>query len=176
MSYGRVMATMTHRLAWLVTPAALALGCGGAGQPPAEGGSSPPVEASAAPAADSPAGKCLTIAEAAREPKADEPVTVSVKHILVKHGTTGEHQRSRGEACLRVLEARDKLGAGADFDELVAEYSDESGAASRGGSLGAIRRDDVHPGFADAAFRLDVDQVSHVVESKSGFHLIMRTE
>lgn len=103
-------------------------------------------------------------------------MTVTVKHILVKHGAEGAQSRSRGEACLRVLEARDKLGDGADFDELVAEYSDESGAASRGGTLGSIRRDQVHPAFADAAFRLDLDQVSHVVESKSGFHLIMRTE
>ncbi|MBW2452995.1 MAG: peptidyl-prolyl cis-trans isomerase [Deltaproteobacteria bacterium] len=170
------MANVTRTLSSLVILSWLAVACGGSTKPPTEGSGSAPDEGAPEPAADSPAGQCLAVATAAREPKPDEPMTVTVKHIVVKHGTEGAHQRSRGDACLRLLEARDKLGAGADFDELVADYSDESGAATRAGSLGAIRRDQVHPAFADAAFRLDVDQASHVVESKSGFHLIMRTE
>ncbi|EYF08615.1 Peptidyl-prolyl cis-trans isomerase PpiD [Chondromyces apiculatus DSM 436] len=136
-------------------------------------------DAPAAGAADSPAARCLAAAEAARPRRADEPAKISVKHILVRHAGADRADgatRTREEACLRALEARDKVRGGADFDALVSEYSDEAGAASRAGSLGAIERADVLPPFADAAFELDRNQLSDVVETKYGFHLILRTE
>ena len=42
--------------------------------------------------------------------------------------------------------------------------------------LGAVSRSEVAPPFADAAFELHVGDVSYVVESEFGFHVIMRTE
>ncbi len=77
---------------------------------------------------------------------------------------------------MRAEKARDQLATGASFDDVVSEYSDEPGAATRGGTLGAVKREELAPPFADAAFRLEVDQVSHVVETKFGFHVIMRTD
>jgi len=152
------------------------VGCGGASEP----GTTPAADATVAPAADSAAGKCLAVAGAERDRLGDEPIEISVKHILVKHNAAERPAegvtRGREAACLRALEARDKLAAGTSFDDVVAEYSDEAGAATRGGTLGAVRRDGLAPPFADAAFRLDVDQVSHVVETKFGFHVIMRTD
>ncbi|HZO15758.1 MAG TPA: peptidylprolyl isomerase [Polyangiaceae bacterium] len=130
--------------------------------------SAPPAAKSAPDAAE----RCLAEAAVTPERKADEPETVTVKHILVKHGDV----RARGEACLRAQEVLAELKKGADFDELVTKYSDEAGAATRAGLVGKIQRSEVEPAFADAAFGLDVSQVSNVVETKHGFHVILRTE
>jgi NIMA-interacting peptidyl-prolyl cis-trans isomerase 1 len=59
---------------------------------------------------------------------------------------------------------------------MVREYSEEPGAASREGSVGAVERGDLVPPFADAAFELDIQQLSDVVETEFGFHVILRTE
>ena len=133
-----------------------------------------------AAAADSPAAQCLATADAKREKRADEPEKVTVKHVLVKWSgakrAPASITRTREEACLRALEARTKLEKGASFGDVVKEYSDEEGAATREGMLGAIHRAEAAPPFADAAFELHVGDVSYVVETDFGFHVIMRTE
>jgi hypothetical protein len=123
---------------------------------------------------------CIDVANAAHERKPSEPDSITVSHVLVKH--TGSKNppegvtRSREDACLRAMEARDKLRGGADFEAVVKDYSDEPGAATRAGTLGAIKRSDVLPPFADAAFELDRAQLSDIVETEFGFHVILRTE
>lgn len=154
----------------LVLGAALAA-CGG---PQAAPGEAAPAEASAPSAA-----ACLAAANAKRQARADEPARIGVKHVLVRYAGADRAEgatRTREEACLRAMEARDKIRGGAELDEVVAEYSEEAGAASRGGSLGTVERADVLPPFADAAFDLDLHQLSDVVETRYGFHVIFRTE
>jgi NIMA-interacting peptidyl-prolyl cis-trans isomerase 1 len=151
-------------------------GCGG-GSAPATPTAAPK---SAAPADDTPAGRCLATAGAARPRKPDEPAKIGARHILVKYAgarkARPEITRSREEACLRAEEARSKLAAGVSFAEVVSLYSEEPGATTREGSLGTIERSHVVPSFADAAFELKPGEVSHVVETDFGFHVIMRTE
>lgn len=122
---------------------------------------------------------CLKQANASYEKKANEPGRIGVRHILVRHAESKNPSgatRTREQACERALEARKKLESGADWDDVVNEYSDEKGAGERHGSLGTVTRGDLDPVFADAAFTLGVDETSHVVESKAGFHVIQRTE
>lgn len=157
----------------LVVLAAAASACGGTR-------STLPEAKTAHPTFDSPADKCLAVADAKRERRPDEPAKVTVKHILVKYAGAKKADesitRTREDACLRAQEARSKLEQGASFTEIVNEYSEEPGAKSREGSVGPIQRSDVVPQFADAAFELKPGEVSHVVETNFGFHVIMRTE
>jgi hypothetical protein len=149
----------------------LAIACGGAG---AAGGARAPDGASAAGESS-----CLVQANASYERKPNEPGRIGVRHVLVRHAASknpGGATRTREQACERALEARKKLESGADWDDVVKEYSDEKGASERQGSLGSVARGDLDPTFAAAAFGLGVDETSHVVESKAGFHLIQRTE
>jgi NIMA-interacting peptidyl-prolyl cis-trans isomerase 1 len=171
----RILSAM-RKLGLLLFGAMLSAACTGAPPPKAEG----EVKAAVPDAPATPAEKCLALATVARERKPGEPEKIGVRHVLVKHkgskNAVDTIVRSREEACLRALEARDKVLGGADFDAIVSEYSDEKGAAERRGSLGTVERKDVVPPFADAAFELTVGQMSDVVETESGFHLILRSE
>ena len=59
---------------------------------------------------------------------------------------------------------------------MVKQYTDEPGGAERSGDLGTFERGTMVKPFADAAFGLKVGEVSEVVETKYGFHIIRRTE
>lgn len=95
-----------------------------------------------------------------------------VSHIMV----TFDGERSREEARARLEDVRDRLANGEDFAELAAEYSDDTTTASEGGDLGIISRGFFGEAFENAAFSLDEGQVSSIVETENGLHLIKVTE
>ena len=116
-------------------------------------------------------------AEAPREPKPDAPRSITVSQILVRHAGLKRPEgatRTAEEACLRALRALNALQSGASWDDVVREYSDAPGTGD--GSLGRIKTDDVEPAFANAAFALDVDELSYVVKTDRGFHIILRRD
>ena len=84
--------------------------------------------------------------------------------------------RTKAEARRRAQEALLKIRGGAPFEEVVKEYTDEPGGAERGGDLGVFDRGTMVKPFADAAFALKVGEVSEVIETKYGYHVIKRTE
>lgn len=110
----------------------------------------------------------------------DGPSQVGAKHLLVMHRESRSAPptllRTRAEARVRAEQALAKVKAGAVFEEVVAEYSDEPGAGERGGDLGKFSRRQMVKKFSEAAFLLQVGEVSNLVETEFGFHVIKRTE
>ena len=124
--------------------------------------------------------RCLAAADAKHPRKPQEPFRITAKHVLVAYSgakrAAESVTRTREQACLRAEEALARLKGGASFDDVVATNSEEPGAKDRKGSIGSIQHDDVAPNFGDAAFELQVGEVSEVVETPFGFHVILRTE
>jgi peptidyl-prolyl cis-trans isomerase D len=72
----------------------------------------------------------------------------------------------------RLLELKGQIDAGASFEDLAREHSEDPGSARQGGSLGAFGRGVMDPVFEEAAFGLAVGEVSDPVRSAFGVHLI----
>lgn len=67
---------------------------------------------------------------------------------------------------------RQRILEGASFSTLAIMYSEDAGSARRGGELGFYSRGDLHPEFEAVAFSLRPGEVSEIVETRSGFHII----
>ncbi len=100
---------------------------------------------------------------------------VRARHILLAFGEDREPARVDS---LRALaqELRDRARAGEDFAALAEEYSDDPGSAARGGDLSFFERGVMVPPFEEAAFELEPGEVSDVVETQFGFHVILVEE
>ena len=109
-----------------------------------------------------------------------QPAEISARHLLVsyKGGLRASPGigRSKAEALARAEEAQKRAVAGEDFVALVKQYSDEPGAGERGGDLGKFDRQSMVPAFANAAFALKVGEISAVIKTQFGYHVIKRTE
>ena len=70
----------------------------------------------------------------------------------------------------------DSIKAGKDFSELAKKYSDDPGSAAQGGDLGFVKKGVFYPEFEGAAFQLKVGELSGIVESPVGYHIIQMIE
>lgn len=95
-----------------------------------------------------------------------------ISHIMVTFGD----ERSRDEAEARIEAIKARLADGDAFDDLAAEFSDDTSTSDDGGDLGVITRGIFGEAFEEAAFALDEGQVSEAVETDNGLHLIKVTE
>jgi peptidyl-prolyl cis-trans isomerase SurA len=101
--------------------------------------------------------------EVARVPEAYE-----VAGILVTPKVSDEAKRSAIERMTRV---RERLSAGDSFEDLAREFSEDA-SAEAGGDLGTFGRGMMVPEFEDAAFALEPGEVSGIVPTRFGFHII----
>lgn len=101
----------------------------------------------------------------------DPAYELVVRHLVVL-SERWRPEPHRDSARALAEEALGRARAGDDFVALAAEYSDEPGAAERGGLLQPGREGSWVPEFWEAASSLDAGEVSGVVETEYGFHVI----
>jgi len=96
---------------------------------------------------------------------------VHARHILKKvPEDASEENRAQAKAEIEALAKR--IADGEAFDIVASKESDDSGSAPNGGDLGTFNRGEMVPAFEEAAFALEPGEVSGVVETRFGFHLI----
>jgi hypothetical protein len=100
---------------------------------------------------------------------------VRARHILLQYPPSAtQPQIDSVQALAESLRAR--LVAGGSFEELAREYSQDPGSASAGGDLGTFGRGEMVPAFEEVVFAMDVGDISEVVETTFGLHLIQLDE
>jgi peptidyl-prolyl cis-trans isomerase D len=101
---------------------------------------------------------------------------VKVSHILIKTPLAGADgkvdEKGVADAQKRAEDLLKQLKAGAKFEDLAKKNSEDPGSAKEGGSLGWIGKGRTVPEFEKAAFSLPKGQISDLVKSSYGFHII----
>jgi peptidyl-prolyl cis-trans isomerase C len=99
---------------------------------------------------------------------------VRASHILIRT-TPGIDDSEKKEAREKLETIRERLEEGEDFSALAKEFS-QCPSAAKGGDLGFFGKGKMVKAFEQAAFALDVGELSGIVETDFGFHLIKVTE
>jgi NIMA-interacting peptidyl-prolyl cis-trans isomerase 1 len=133
--------------------------------------------------ADGGAPEAPAVAPAAGQPAAEgqpQGERVHVAHLLVMHTNSAMRPptvtRSLDEARTFATQLLGRIRGGEDLVALSRQHSDEPGHENKGGDLGFITRGMTVAPFENAAFALRVGQVSDVVQTDFGFHIIKRLE
>lgn len=96
--------------------------------------------------------------------------TVRVSHILVKIDESAKPEEKE-QARKKAEKIRQEIEGGKDFAEMAKEHS-ACNSASKGGDLGYIKRGYMPPEFEKVAFALKKGELSDIVQTKFGYHLI----
>ena len=94
------------------------------------------------------------------------------QHILVS--PKGDGASAKEEALSKILDLKRRIEAGEDFSALAAAHSDCPSGKQAGGSLGWFGRGAMVPEFDKAVFSMEDGEVSDVVETQFGYHIIRK--
>ena len=100
----------------------------------------------------------------------NQPEQVKASHILIKV-EPGAAETQKTEARKKIETVQQKVKNGDDFSQLAKDYS-EGPSKTRGGDLGYFRRGQMVKPFEDVAFAMQKNEVSDIVETRFGYHLI----
>ena len=111
---------------------------------------------------------------AANPQRYHSPEKIRLRHILIRKAA-GNDNGSPDMAYRTISLIRERLDQGADFAELASEFSQES-TKERGGDLGFIQRGQMPPSMESSVFSLEVGEVSPILTTGQGYHLVQVTE
>ncbi len=98
---------------------------------------------------------------------------LSARHILIRPAPgASDMKKAKEDARKKAEEVLALLKKGENFAKLAKKYSDDKGSDSQGGSLGYFRQGDMVRPFEEAAFSLKKGEMSGIVETEFGYHII----
>jgi peptidyl-prolyl cis-trans isomerase D len=113
--------------------------------------------------------------EANKVERYTDPEEVHVRHVLFSVPPDADAKK-RDEIRARAAAVLERAKKGEDFAALAKEASDDKANKDKGGDLGFIRRGRTEEAFENAAFALQPGEVSDIVETRRGFHVIKLEE
>ncbi len=94
--------------------------------------------------------------------------------MIMKTPVIGDAEK---QTCIdRLKSFKDRIKKGDDFSTLAVLYSEDPGSAKKGGELGMFKRGDMRIEFEASAFKLKPGEISDIVETEDGFHIIQMIE
>lgn len=130
-------------------------------------------------------GETLKVTEAdvqkAYEEKKSTLERAKARHILIAFKGSaaqqaGKKELTEEEAKKKAEEIRAKLVAGGDFAAIAKAESDDTGSGAQGGDLGSFSRGQMVPEFEKAAFEGKVGEISPVIRTDYGYHVVQVQE
>ena len=112
------------------------------------------------------------------------PMAFRVRHVLISpfppdmirnskiEDLQEKKEELREKARKKIIEIQQEFKSGTDIEKLAKKYSHDESTAENGGDLGFFYADGVEKTFSDAVAKIEVGEVTDVVETKYGFHLI----
>ena len=110
------------------------------------------------------------------ETPAEDLPMVSTKYRIRQIGIYPDREAAELAVKEQLVGLRERVVNGEKFSTLARLYSQDPGSMNKGGELGMASRSIFWPAFSDAAMSLKVGQVSQVVETPDGFHIIQLIE
>jgi peptidyl-prolyl cis-trans isomerase SurA len=101
------------------------------------------------------------------------PTEVEVGQIVKLPGI-GKDEKFKAKQ--KLIEIRTQILNGANFGELAKKHSEDPGSARDGGNLGFFKKGELVPEYEATALKLKPNEISNVIESAFGFHLIQMIE
>ena len=105
-------------------------------------------------------------------PKDSLPVIPSKVELSIIQLDPPANEENKAEARQKLLEIRSEILGGKSFMVLAVMYSEDTETAKVGGEVGFMMRGQLEKEYADAAWGLNKNTVSKIVETKVGFHII----
>lgn len=97
--------------------------------------------------------------------------TVRARHILIAFNENDPTERA--QALTKIREIRERVLQGEDFSQLARDYSNDPGSASKGGDLGYVQRSILDPKIDGYIWSAPVGQLSDIIQTKFGFHIVV---
>jgi len=98
------------------------------------------------------------------------PKKIKARHIMIR-SNKDDDAATKAAAKKRIDEAKAAVSGGLDFAAAASKFSEDSTKAM-GGDLGFFSAGQIYPAVEKAAFAMNVGEISDIVESKAGFHII----
>ncbi|MCE5330474.1 peptidylprolyl isomerase [bacterium] len=104
------------------------------------------------------------------------PAQIKISHILIKYGDQDTAKKTKEAALEKIRMVQQKIADGETFENMANKYSEDENSNTTGGDRGYFSKGQLVTEFENVAFTLNVGQISDIVETTYGFHLIKVTD